>query len=240
LRAKFVIMIRAASVKAFPTNEELVDRFAMLGLASPGSDALEPYEIRRKAFQDRAEKEWTALPEVAADEKDHVVFFARLPDHGRIIVTRLLAGYATIRVIHDDLATLEKAAERIATELRKRVGAIDGFDIEEDRIEIYERGQNNVLLVGKVVTQPFKETMNRHPGDWISGTVTAIASFLSIAILAYSAPDPDSLFGGTLSRFSTAMIAAFFISAVTFFQHYGSIRRRGKIEWRPVHRVGDD
>jgi hypothetical protein len=233
MRAKFVLVIRAASASAFPSNESLVDRLLMLGLGAPESNT-EPYDIRRKMYQDDAQRDWSALPEVAEAEREQVIFFSRLPDHGRLVVTRVSQGTATIRFIHDSLARLEKNSEAMIRELGKRTGSIDALDVQDGRVEIYERGQNHVIIVGRVISNALRETVRRNPADIISAVVTGAAAIVTLAIMAFAHLKQGAITTGTVERFSTAMISAFFIAVVNFVQHWARLNREGIIEWRPA------
>jgi hypothetical protein len=235
MRAKFVVLIAAISTSAYPTDEALVERLLMLGLGQ-AADHTDSYEVRRKEFLAEAEKEWDHLPEVAQAERGNVIFFARLPDHCRLIVTRSLQGYATFRLIQDDLAELEENVEALIRELAKRVGAIEGLQIESGRVEIYERGRDHVIIVGRVISHALKETVHRNPAEVVSAMVTGTASLVSLAMLAFIHFSQGSLARGSVERFSTAMIAAFFIAAVGLVQRWWRVSQKGGIEWRPESR----
>lgn len=234
MRAKFVLRITATSTKAFPSDEEFVDRLLTLGLGKSDSTS-QSYEDQRKGYLEEAEKEWQHLPEVAASERDDVVFFARFPDHGRLIVTRVADGFATFRLIHGDLAELEEGAESLIEELGKKVGSLQPLEVEDNRVEIYERGEDRVIITGRVITNSLREAKKRHPADIVSAGVTGGASIASLFALAFANLPQDSIALGTVERFSTAMIAAFFISLVTFIQHWREIARHHIIEWQPAH-----
>jgi hypothetical protein len=222
------------SPSAFPTDEAFVDRLRSLGLGRTVTEA-GTYEDRRKRYLSEAEKEWDHLPEVADTERDNVIFFARLPDHCRLLVTRNLEGYATFRLLHDNLGELERDAEHIVAELGKRIGSIEGLAIESNRIEIYERGHNHVLLVGRAITNPFRESVRRSPADLVAAAVTGVASVITLVLLAFVNLEQASIMRGTIERFSTAMIAAFFIAVVSFVQHWWQVIREGGVEWRPAY-----
>ncbi|MEI8410531.1 MULTISPECIES: hypothetical protein [unclassified Kribbella] len=234
MRAKFVVLINAVSISAYPTDEALVDRLLTLGLGRTSKDS-GPYEDRRKAYLREAEREWDHLPEVAVGERDHVIFFARLPDHCRLIVTRSLQGYATFRLIHDNLGELEKNAEHIVGELTKKVGAIEGLQIESNRVEVYEHGRDHVILIGRAIDSPLREAVRNSPADLVCAAVTGVASLVTVALLAFAHLTPDSLARGSVERFSTAMIAAFFIAVVSFVQRWWQAIRQGGVEWHPAY-----
>jgi hypothetical protein len=234
MRAKFVVLISAVSTSAYPSDEAFVDRLMTLGLGRTSKDS-GPYEDRRKEYLEEAEREWDHLPEVAEAERDHVIFFARLPDHCRLIVTRSLQGYATFRLIHDSLGELEKNVERIVAELNKKVGSIDGLQIESNRVEVYERSRDHVILVGRAIDNPFREAVRSSPADLVSAAVTGLASLITLALLAFAHLSQNSLARGTVERFSTAMIAAFFITLVSFIQRWWQVIKQGGVDWQPAY-----
>jgi hypothetical protein len=239
MRAKFVIRIPATAPNSFPSDENFADRLVMLGLAKSDA-AKQEYEDRRKNYLEQAEREWDHLPEVAERERDDIIFFARFPDHGRLIVTRVADGFATFRLIHGDLAELEEGAETLIEELGKKVGAINPLEVEDNRVEIYERGQDRVIITGRVITNPLREARKRHPADIVAAAVTGVASILTLVVLAFGDLEHGTVVLGTVERFSTAMMASFFISVVTFIQHWRQIARNRTIEWQPASSKRND
>jgi hypothetical protein len=233
MRSKFVLRITAASVSAFPTNEALGERFLMLGFGDPNPQNV-AYEIRQKEYQDEAVKEWAALPELAAAEKERVIFFSRLPDHGRLLVTRVSQGSATVRFIHDNLGRLEKNTEDAIRELSRKNGSIEALEVQDNKVEIYEKGANHVLIIGRVIRNTFQETIRRNPADLVTSLVTGVATIVTFFLLTDVGLTPNSVFQGTVQRFSTAMLSAFFISVVNFVQHWARLKREGIIEWKPA------
>jgi tetrahydromethanopterin S-methyltransferase subunit G len=235
MRAKFVVALTAISPSAYPADEALVDRLLTLGLGQTVDQGI-AFEDRRKIFLAEADREWDHLPEVAERERQYVIFFSRLPDHCRLIVTRSIQGRATFRLIHDNLAELEKNVEWISKELRKRVGSIEGLEVESGRVEVYERGRDNVIMVGRVIDRALWEAIHQNPAELVSAIVTGAASLASLVLLGYVHVGTSSLARGSIERFSTAMISAFFIAAVTLVQRWWRISRQGGVEWRPEGR----
>jgi hypothetical protein len=86
----------------------------------------------------------------------------------------------------------------------------------------------------RVIRNSFRETIKRNPADLVSTLVTGVAALASLLILADVGFTPNSLLQGTMQRFSTAMISAFFIATVNFVQHWAGLKREG----RPLTHLG--
>ncbi|HSV37484.1 MAG TPA: hypothetical protein VLI04_01885, partial [Nocardioidaceae bacterium] len=203
----------------------------LLGLAREGAPS--DYEERLKQHIDAADKVWEQLPEVAAEERDSVIFFAKLPHFGKLVVTRYDQGYLVLRVINEDLLRLQQAAEELVRDTTSRSGHLDGLEVYCNEAEIYERGHTNVIMRGRVIDRALGEASRRHPEIIASLAVTLLATVVTLAWLAFAEPAKDIL-RGSLERFSTAMIAAFFISLVTLIQKWSQLKRKGGIDWQPV------
>lgn len=232
MRAKFVVEVPAASSNSFPTNEDFESRLISLGLGEQGR--AQAWDDRVKKYLDEADVVWDQFPEVAQSERDYVVFFARLPYHGRLIVTRYDEGYAVFRVLNEDLAKLESGTERLVRALTSKSAALPGLVVVDDEIEIYERGYDRVLIRGHVISSPLKETVRRHGGNVVTLTVTGIAALVTILLLNIPSLLPGGIAVGTVERFSTAMLATFFVTAATLAQVWFSLKRKKQIDWVAV------
>lgn len=229
MRAKFVILIKEVSKSEFHSDETFIDHLVRRGLGSPPNGSHD-YETRRSDYQERAVEDLGHLPESAALlDRDSVIFFVRFPNQSRLIVTRTLARYATFRVIHDELAELESTTEGLIRSLKS-----DGFRVDDDKVEIYERGQNHVIMTGRVIKNSLREAAKQRPAT--AGT-TIVALTLSVATILYMIFDhrtDDSVLDTSVERLSTAMIAAFLISLVSFIYEARQISRHRTVEWRPA------
>lgn len=68
----------------------------------------------------------------------------------------------------------------------------------------------------------------------MAGLTTLTASVVSLILLSTLTLEPGTAPRGTLERFSTVMMATFFVSLVQFLQGWWQLRKRGDIEWDPV------
>jgi len=232
VRAKFVVEVPAASPASFPSNEDLESRLFALGLAEQGHSA--DFDTRQKRYVSRADEVWGQFPEVAQDERDYVVFFARLPFHSKLIVTRFEEGTAVFRVLNEDLAKLEDATARLVDDITSKAGALNGLEIVSNEVEVYERQTDRVVIRGYVVSKPLREALRRNSGTAITLVVTGIAALVTMVILGLHVFRAGTIPVGTIERFSTAMLATFFVSLATFIQVWISLRRKRHIDWQAV------
>jgi hypothetical protein len=228
VRAKFIIEVPATSTTTFLTNAELESRLRLVGLGMAGAAA--DYDDRLAEYKKAAEREWTHLPEKVIDEEEHLIFYSRLPEQSRLIITRFDEGYVVYRVINEDMSRLLKGTERLVNQVRAKAGSLRSDEILNDEIEVYEKGEDHVILKGRVIRSASREAIRRDPQSWITAGVTLLTFICAIAALAYLSI-PDAIWKGSLERFSTAMIATFFVSLATVMRLFFQIRRKGGIIW---------
>jgi hypothetical protein len=228
VRAKFIIEVAATSTTAFLSNTDIESRLRLIGLGMAG--AADDYDNRLADYRKAAEREWSHLPEKAINEEEHLIFYSRLPEQSRLLITRFDEGYVVYRIINEDMSRLLKGTEQLVKKLRTKAGSLQGDEILNDEIEVYEKGEDHVILEGRVIRSAWKEAFRRDPQSWITAGVTLLTFMIAITLLAYVAIG-DELWKGSLERFSTAMIATFFVSLATVVRLFVQIKRKGGIIW---------
>ena len=77
---------------------------------------------------------------------------------------------------------------------------------------------------------PVKATINRVLFLFLAAFSLAVGTLF---YLYRWAPDPSSLVGGTLDRFSTAMMATSVVSLVVLISEYWRLQGKFKVDWVP-------
>lgn len=232
MRAKFVVEIPATSSTGFPSNEDFESRLLSHGLGEQGR--AKDWVSRHKKYLDEADKVWDQFPEVAQSEREYVMFVARLPHHWKLIVTRYDEGYAVFRVLNEDLAKLESGTERVVRAVTVKNAALPGLIIVDNEVEVYERGSNRVIIRGTIIANALREALRRNAGTVVTLATTGPAGAISIILLAFPNVINGTVAIGSVERFSTAMVATFFVSAATLTQVWFALRRKGQIDWVAV------
>lgn len=233
MRAKFVVQIKPVGVEEYPTDEAFVKRLWNIGIGRLAGKA-EEYEHLKKRYSEQAKEEWGHLPGVAEKEADQVIFFARYPDQCKLIVTRPQDNAATFRLIHDDFGELQEHAEVLIRQLSSHIGSLDGLTIDHDRVEIFERQQISVLMIGTVISSPVREVGRQHPAIAASILVTGVTGAVTLLALVLVDFQVASIPRELLEKFLTAMMASFFVALTSFFQYWRYFARHHTVEWRPA------
>jgi hypothetical protein len=137
-------------------------------------------------------------------------------------------------LIHDDFGELQEHAEDLIGQLSSRTGLLEGVRIDHDRVEIFERQQVNVLMIGKVISSPFREVGRQHPAIAGSIVVTGVTGVVTLLALLFVDFQVSSMPREILEKFLTAMMASFFVALTSFFQYWRYFARHHTVEWRPA------
>lgn len=172
------------------------------------------------------------MPEVAAAEKGRAIYVGYISSEQTLfIVTRMVPGELTFRLLHKELDRLQKATVLL---VRKLVGsALRGrtLVIADPIVKIYERRNNHVIIEGRIVTRPLQEVVQDRLIDAI-----VFAFALGVAIVSFppfwkNAMTDNTLFG-MLERFNTALITTALILVVQLLVAWVQVKRRRLIRWQ--------
>lgn len=82
------------------------------------------------------------------------------------IVTRSVSGEITYRLLQPELQQLTDATEKLVKNvISKSLFGANVWHIINQKILIYEKSHNHVILEGRVVERPFVETIRTNPKD---------------------------------------------------------------------------
>jgi hypothetical protein len=231
MRAVFTVSIPQVSTEKYPTNEEFLSRIRALGWENIKVREMSDEE-KNVWYQTEAATLWDEMPEIAAQEKEYVIFFGLLQDNQtRFIITRVTDGQATFRLIHRNLDRLQSSTVKMVRQLIEPHGNLPGLSISNYRISIYERKHDDIIIQGRVVPNALAEAWRVDSKNIllaIGALLLAVPSFIALIWINSST---NQIIGGTLERASTAFLTTMIVSVIGFIQTYLQIRNIKVIDW---------
>ena len=146
MRSKVTIRIPRES-GGFPETIKILEIFRDFGwelteIAQLGDDE----EQKQKIYRERAEKLFADMPEIAQEEKEHVVFFGFFAgDQTKFVVTRRVEGQLTIRLLQKELGNLQSSTEKTVRRLLDAKIGDAHFKINRG-IQIYEKEHAHIII----------------------------------------------------------------------------------------------
>lgn len=230
MRAVFTVDIPLIDGK-YPDNEYFLERLRANGWEDMSFLSLKPEE-KLERYKAHASQLFSEMPELAAEEKDYVIFFGVLQDtQTKFIVTRRILGQATFRLLHPVLGKLQPSTEKMVRQLISPIHHDKPLPVSYQSIVIYERGFDDVIIKGRVIPAPFREAWRVNKKD----AFLIIGSFLllvpTIIAQLYVDTNQHRVIGGNLERLSTVLVTTMIVSLLGFLQTYVDIRKKKIIAW---------
>lgn len=234
MRAVFTVNIPAIGHAKFPSNQEIINE-----LRTHGWERIETTELddvqQLERYKELAGYLLEHMPEIRkTEEADQIIYYGDLQDDKtKFVVTRVVQGQMTFRLLHPNLARLERSTEKIIRKLLHSGLGDTKFEISNNLVLVYERGFEDIIIEGQVISQPFREAMKTNRRDVL--LVFGGLAFLvpTIVGLFFLTTEEHRILGGTLERLSTALITTVIVSGLGFVQTYYQILREKLIHWKP-------
>lgn len=234
MRAVFTVDIPSTGHGKFPENAEILDQLRTHGWEFVGTANMED-DKRILKYKDLANNLLEQMPEVRkTEEAEHVIYYGELQDDkAKFVITRVVQGQMTFRLLHPNLGKLERSSEKMIQKLLATTIGDGRFKISNSSVLLYERGFEDIIIKGEVITKPLSEAAKSNRRD----VLLVIGSFLimvpTLAGLFIFTSEEHRILGGTLERLSTALITTIIVSGLGFFQTYYEILRERPINWIP-------
>lgn len=231
MRAVFTVQIPSVSTDRYPTDDEFLSRIRALGWEN--TKAREKADDELKAwYTQRASEIWDLMPEIASGEKEYVIFYGELQDNQtKFIITRLVEGQATFRLLHPNLDRLQASTVYMVKTLQKSVGSLPPLEIRNQRISIYERGHDDIIIQGRVITSYARETWRVDKKNVLLAFGSFLLAVPTFITLVWVNSQTNTIIGGTLERASTTFLTTFVVSVIGFIQTYLEIRNVKIVDW---------
>jgi len=251
MRAVFTVKLDARPDGSFASDDEIIaairgfgweprtgphwEYFCALGASCAIGDRADQESVRREWYRQQAEVVLSEMPEVKRTdpERDAVIYFGTMADEDtKFIVTRRVMGELKFRLLHRELLKLQSSTDRA---VRNVLSAKLFCGVIGNKVTIFERGREVVLVSGDVVANQLREAYKRDYRD-IALAVVPLILFVVLFPL-------DVMFGGSLSpdvrgvvdRFATAMLTTSIVSALGFLTVYWRLGREGRVVWHYGH-----
>ena len=232
MRAVFTIDLPLNHEKKYPDNLQIIELMRSFGWEPIDICNLEDEAAKGKKYQELGEPLFQNMPATAVAKTDDVIFCGYLSDdYTRFIIIRLVNGQITFRLTNTVLTRLQTSTEKI---VRKLLHArLNGglFNVSNQTVVIYEQGNDYVVLSGRVIPDPLRETLRKDR----KSTLLVIIPLIIFAFLASIVNSIDmgghTFTAGTMERMSTALLTTALVSSLNLCETYLEIYRNRIIVW---------
>lgn len=239
MRSIFTIAIAQKSGdNKFLTNEEFLSFIRAGGWDDPKILDIQNENDRLARYNEIAESSWSHMPEVANDEKDHIIFCGTMQNNQtKFVITRANLGYAKFRLINPNLDRLQESTEQMIKFLVNPLNEESKkpkFTIERQRVEILEKNEIHEIIEGRVIYNAFKEAKARNSKNYLLAIATFILFLLSLAAiisLRLCGIPHDNLWVNMSERINTVSLTTCAVSAYDFYATYKSIKDNNIVAW---------
>ena len=197
--------------------------------------SMESYEDRKEKYRVLAEELFTEMPEVAGAELGGVIYVGIFQKYQTLFaVTGMNKREITFRLLHRELPRLQASTVQIMKDLLTTWMVEPCLRADEVEVNIYERKFENVIITGKVITNPLREAQRVNLKDIL---LTIIPLLLFVPATAFVGHwdewthNGNPFWHGQVERISTALLTTSLVSALSFIQTYVQIKRAKLIDW---------
>lgn len=230
-----IMMAQAESSAATSSLTSPVLPAAAAATMTKSSSTLADYDARRQHYRSLAQELFKEMPEVAAAELSAVIYtgyFQR--EQTLFVLTRVNTSELTFRLLHRELPRLQASTIRMTKDLLSSNIAGAALKSDQTEVKVYERKLDHVIIEGRVITHPGRETLRSNIKDTLLFLVPSLLFLPTAFILEHwtaFAGQADEAWQGHLERFSTAMLTTALVSALALLQTWIEIRRSKLIDW---------
>jgi hypothetical protein len=222
---------------SFPDNKDVLEMVRSFGWEPMEIKALgEDEALKEKKYKEFAENLFKDMPEIANEEKDNVIFYGFIAaDQSKFVITRRVEGQVTFRLLHPVLPRLQASTEKIVRKIL--AGRVDGRPIKivNQSVLLYERGFDHIIMSGRVIPSPYRETISSDRKDVLLFLGPILLEIPTFYALNFLDPVAHKIFFGTAERVSTALLTTALVSFLGLLQTYLEIRRHHLIAWNLIN-----
>jgi hypothetical protein len=193
---------------------------------------LQDEAAKGQKYQELGEPLFEHMPATAVAKTDDVIFCGYLSDdYTRFVIIRLVNGQITFRLNNIMLVRLQKSTEKIVSKLLQTRLNGGALQISNQNVVIYEQGNDYVVLSGRVIPSPWRETLRKDK----KSVLLVLVPLLIFAFLASIVNSIDlsghTFTAGTMERMSTALLTTALVSILSLGETYLEIYRNRIIVW---------
>lgn len=235
MRSVFTVELPSEKDGGFPTDGELLKMIRLFGWEPREASNFDDDKTKLEIYTKLAEKHklFDKMPEIANEEKDYLVFFGYIAENQvKFIITRPIDGEITFRLIHEELRRLQTSTEKVIRKLLLQELKGSKLNISNQRIDIYEKDFNHIIIFGRVIPSPRKETIKITRKETILTIVPLCIAFpLVLFLTSHLSAEANKILVGNIDRSVTVLITTSIISALTILSVYWNIRKNLIIAW---------
>jgi hypothetical protein len=239
MRARFTVLLTPQDGGDFPTNADIEGWLEQRGYAAEGiTNEFASDDARRQRYIELADEFTVQMPEFRGNEHQYTIFYGVLPGLTQFFVTRRSRGQLTFRLYQVEPLELRSATREIIRVILEIPMMGRQLRLYKNIVEIYEKGEEEVLMWGKIITDPWAETRRQNSLERGFTRISLLLFALSIVVLLvmYVYVDPMSnplsqLAIGTVERLSTAFLTSAIVSGYGLYHSYQQMKQHGLINW---------
>lgn len=233
MRAVFTVDLPQTNEGQYPSDRQLIEYLRSFGWEPVEICSLEDEDSKLAKCRQLGEYLFQDMPTTAASRLEHVIFYGYLSDdYTRFVVLKLVNGQMTFRLANDTLGRLQTSTAKIIKKLLNKPLNDKTLSVCNQAVVIYERGNDYVVLNGRVIPNPLRETLRSDKKSMLLALVALLIFSIVITILTSNmTAGTSSLFNGTLERISTAMLTAALVSVLNLTETYLEIYRNRVVVW---------
>jgi hypothetical protein len=232
MRAVFTVDLPLNHENKYPDNLQIVQLMRSFGWEPMDVCGLEDEIVKSQKYQELGEPLFQHMPATAVAKTDDVIFCGYLSDdYTRFVVLRLVNGQITFRLNNIMLVRLQKSTEKIVRKLLQARLNGGALQVSNQSVVIYEQGNDYVVLNGRVIPNPLRETLRKDKKSVLLVLVPLIVFTFLASIVNSIDMGGHTFTAGTMERMSTALLTTALVSSLSLFETYLEIYRNRIIVW---------
>jgi hypothetical protein len=232
MRAVFTVDLPLNHENKYPDNLQIVQLMRSFGWEPMDVCGVEDEIVKSQKYQELGEPLFQHMPATAVAKTDDVIFCGYLSDdYTRFVVLRLVNGQITFRLNNIMLVRLQKSTEKIVRKLLQARLNGGALQVSNQSVVIYEQGNDYVVLNGRVIPNPLRETLRKDKKSVLLVLVPLIVFTFLASIVNSIDMGGHTFTAGTMERMSTALLTTALVSSLSLFETYLEIYRNRIIVW---------
>jgi hypothetical protein len=234
MRAVFTVDLPWSTETGFPDDLQIIHLLRSFGWEPVEVCELADEPTKLQKCRELAEVLFKDMPPTAVSRLEHVIFYGYLADdYTRFAVVKLVNGQITFRLMNDTLARLQTSTAKVIKKILDTPLSTQFLKVSNNLVVIYERGNDYVVMSGRVVPHPLKETLRSDRKSVLLTIVPLLlAGFIIVPFLIFGLKvGTGGLLSVSLERLLTALLTTALVSVLSLIETYIEIYRNRVIVW---------
>jgi hypothetical protein len=139
-----------------------------------------------------------------------------------------------VRLLHPELPRLQASTDKIIRRLLLANPFGSPLSISNNRVVVYERGAEHIIMSGRVIPAPIRETISTNKKDFLLTFFPLALCIPVISLLFVVHPETHQLLSDIAQKLSTALLTTSVVSCLGLVQTYMDVRKNRLIAWHPT------